>query len=152
MCQTQAMREYWVEVNEDVSTSREEVFEFLAEHENLGPLLGGANISRVRDGDTERNGVGSVRRVKVGPSRPFEETVTRFEPHSLIEYRITKGGPLRNHIGIVRLTDAKGGGTNIDYRIRVASHIPGLAPLVRGKLTRDITRSIAKLDSHLASA
>jgi len=146
------MREYWVEVNEDVSTSREEVFEFLAEHENLGPLLGGANIARVRDGDTERNGVGSVRRVKVGPARPFEETVTRFEPHSLIEYRITKGGPLRNHIGIVRLTDAQGGGTNIDYRIRVASHIPGLAPLVRGKLTRDITRSIAKLDSHLASA
>jgi hypothetical protein len=146
------MREYWVEVNEDVSTSREEVFEFMAEHENLGPLLGGANIARVRDGDTERNGVGSVRRVKVGPARPFEETVTRFEPHSLIEYQITKGGPLRNHIGIVALSDAAGGGTNIDYRIRVASHIPGLAPLVRGKLTRDITRSIAKLDSHLASA
>jgi len=146
------MREYWVEVNEDVSTSREEVFEFLAEHENLGPLLGGANIARVRDGDTERNGVGSVRRVKVGPARPFEETVTRFEPHSLIEYQITKGGPLRNHIGIVALSDAADGGTNIDYRIRVASHIPGLAPLVRGKLTRDITRSIAKLDSHLASA
>ena len=141
-----------MEVNEDVSTPREAVFEFMAEHENLGPLLGGANISRVRDGDTERNGVGSVRRVKVGPARPFEETVTRFEPHSLIEYQITKGGPLRNHIGIVALSDAAGGGTNIDYRIRVASHIPGLAPLVRGKLTRDITRSIAKLDSHLASA
>ena len=145
------MREYWVEVNEDVSTSRKEVFEFLAEHENLGPLLG-ANITRVRDGDTERNGVGSVRRVKVGPSRPLEETVTRFEPHSLIEYQITKGGPLRNHIGIVALSNAAGGGTNIDYRIRVASHIPGLAPLVRRKLTRDITRSIAKLDSQLASA
>jgi hypothetical protein len=146
------MREYWVEVNEDVSTSREEVFEFLAEHENLGPLLGGANIARVRDGDTERNGVGSVRRVKVGPARPFEETVTKFEPHSLIEYQITKGGPLRNHIGIVALSDAAGGGTNVDYRIRVASHIPGLALLVSRKLTRDITRSIAKLDSQLAAA
>ncbi len=146
------MREYWVEVNEEVSNPREAVFEFLAEHENLGPLLGGANISRVRDGDTERNGVGSVRRVKVGPSRPFEETVTKFEPHSLIEYRITKGGPLRNHIGIVALSDTSGGGTEIDYRIRIASHIPGLAPLVRRKLTRDITRSIAKLDSQLAAA
>ncbi len=145
------MREYWVEVNQDVSTPREAVFEFLAEHENLGPLLG-AEISRVRDGNTERNGVGSVRRVKVGPARPFEETVTKFEPHSLIEYRITKGGPLRNHIGIVALSDVSGGGTNIDYRIRVASHIPGLAPLVRRKLSRDITRSIAKLDSQLAAA
>jgi uncharacterized protein YndB with AHSA1/START domain len=146
------MREYWVEVNEDVASPREAVFEFLAEHENLGPLLGGANISRVRDGDTERNGVGSVRRVKVGPARPFEETITKFEPHSLIEYRITKGGPLRNHIGTIRLSDIAGGGTKIDYRIRIASHIPGLAPLVRWKLTRDITRSIARLDSHLAAA
>ena len=146
------MREYWVEVNEDVSTPREAVFEFMAEHENLGPLLGGANISRVRDGDTERNGVGSVRRVKVGPARPFEETVTKFEPHSLIEYRITKGGPLRNHIGIVALSDAAGGGTNVDYRIRVASHSPGLALRVSRKLTRDITRSIAKIDSQLAAA
>jgi carbon monoxide dehydrogenase subunit G len=145
------MREYWVEVNEEVSNPREAVFEFLAEHENLGPLLGGANISRVRDGDTERNGVGSVRRVKVGPARPFEETITKFEPHSLIEYRITKGGPLRNHIGIVALSDVSGGGTNIDYRIRIASHIPGLAPLVRRKLTHDITRSIAKLDSQLSA-
>jgi hypothetical protein len=145
------MREYWVEVNQDVSTPREAVFEFLAEHENLGPLLG-AEISRVRDGNTERNGVGSVRRVKVGPARPLEETITKFEPHSLIEYRITKGGPLRNHIGIVALSDVSGGGTNIDYRIRVASHIPGLAPLVRRKLSRDITRSIAKLDSQLAAA
>lgn len=146
------MREYWVEVEQEVSSPRDAVFEFLAEHENLGPLLGGANISRVRDGDTDRNGVGSVRRVKVGPSRPFEETVTRFEPHSLIEYQITKGGPLRNHIGIVALSDASGGGTEIDYRIRIASHIPGLAPLVRRKLTRDITRSIAKLDSRLSAA
>lgn len=145
------MREYWVEVNEDVSTPREAVFEFMAEHENLGPLLG-ADITRVRDGHTERNGVGSVRRVKMGPAAPLEETVTKFEPHSLIEYQITKGGPLRNHIGIVALSDAAGGGTNVDYRIRVASHIPGLALLVSRKLTRDITRSIAKLDSQLAAA
>ena len=144
------MREYWVEVDRTTEVPRAVVFDFLAEHENLGPLLG-ADISRVRDGDTERNGVGSVRRVRVGPARPFEETITKFEPHSSIEYRITKGGPLRDHIGIIQLSDSASGGTRIEYRIRVASRIPGLAPLVRGKLTRDIRKTIARFDSLLAA-
>ena len=151
MWETRPVREYWVEVNEDLRASRKEVFEFIAEHENIGPLFG-AQITRLRDGDTERNGVGSVRRVKMGPARPLEETITRFEPDSLIEYRITKGGPLKDHVGIISFTDTDGGGTNVDYRIRVASRIPGLAPLLRRRLTDGIVRSLHNLDSQLAAS
>src|ERR1700750_923706 len=42
------------------------VFAYLAEHENLGPLFG-AKVKRLRDGDSDRNGVNSARELKVGP-------------------------------------------------------------------------------------
>ena len=43
-----------------------------------------------------------------GRTAPFEETVTQFEPDELIEYRITKGTPLRDHVGVMRFTPAAG--------------------------------------------
>ena len=81
----------------------------MSEHENLGPLFG-ANVTRVRDGDTERNGVNSVRRLKVGPLPPFEETVHEFVPDERIVYRITKGGPLKDHVGVLEFSPGAGGG------------------------------------------
>ena len=61
------MRAYRVHVSHDFAKPPERVFAYLAEHENLGPLFG-AEVTRVRDGDTERNGVNSVRKLKVGPA------------------------------------------------------------------------------------
>ncbi len=82
------------------------------------------------DGDTERNGVNSVRRLKVGPLPPFEETVHEFVPGERILYRITKGGPLKDHVGVLEFSPTPGGGTHLEYNIRIASAIPGLAPIV----------------------
>ena len=40
-------------------------------------------------------------------------------------------------------TPAPGGGTHLDYRIRIASKIPLLAAIVTPKLTRDIGKGLA---------
>ena len=90
----------------------------------------GVNITRVSDGATSRNGVGSVRRLKLGPLPAFEETTTTAEPNTLIEYKITKGSPLKGHWGRQELTPTAGGGTRLDYTIGFDSAIPGLAALV----------------------
>lgn len=120
------------------------VFEALSEHENLGPIFG-ADIQRVKDGDTSRNGVGSVRSLKVGPMPAFEETVTKSEPNRLIEYRITKGGPLKGHLGIQKLTPTQDGGTTLDYTIEFTSGVPGLAAVVAKGLDRTISKGLPKL-------
>lgn len=122
------------------------IFAHLAEHENLAALFG-ARIERLRDGDGGvRNGVGSVRRLRVGPFPPFEETVTEYVQDERIVYRITKGGPLRGHVGVMTFApDA--GGTLFVYDIRLASPVPGLAPLVKGALTRSVTRALPAVDS-----
>ncbi len=120
------------------------VFDRLSEHENLGPVFM-AKITRVNDGTTARNGVGSTRRLKIGPLPAFEETTTVVEPHSLIEYEITKGSPLTGHWGKQVLTPAAGGGTTLDYTIGFNAPAPGMATVVGKILTVAISRGLPKL-------
>ena len=142
------MKEHWVHVEQNFTADRETVFNHLAEHENLAPIFG-AKITRVCDGDTERNGVGSKRLVKVGPTPAVEETITVFKPYELVEYRITHGGPLKNHVGILKFTELPGNGTHLDYRIRVQSKYPGLALILSRVLGSGITKGLKGLDKSL---
>ena len=120
------------------------VFEKLSEHENLGPLLK-ARITRVKDGDTSRNGPGSTRSLKIGPLPAFHETTTVSEPHTLIEYAISKGSPLKGHWGRQILTPLPGGGTQLDYTIGFDVPVPGAAALVGAVLQKNIAKGIGRL-------
>jgi uncharacterized membrane protein len=122
----------------------ERVFAYLAEHENLGAIFP-ANVKRVRDGETERNGVGSVRRLSRPGLLPFEETVEVFEPDQRIEYRITKGTPLRDHRGVMLFSSSPSGGSKLDYTIRFRSPVPGVAPLVAAMLRRSVSAGMRKV-------
>ncbi len=139
------MRAHHVQVEHDFAKPPQRIFSYLAEHENLAEVFG-AKVTRLRDGeDGERNGVGSVRQLQIGPLPPFEETVTEFVPFERIVYRITKGSPLRGHLGVMSFAPASTG-TRFVYDIRLASPVPGLALLVRTVLTRSITRSLANVE------
>jgi hypothetical protein len=120
------------------------VFEKLSEHENLGPLFR-ARITRVCDGDRSRNGPGSTRSLKIGPLPVFEETTTVAEPHTLIEYRITKGSPLKGHWGRQILTPTSDGGTQLDYTIGFDLPVPGVAGVVGKVLEAGVRRNVGKL-------
>jgi uncharacterized protein YndB with AHSA1/START domain len=142
------VRAHHVIVDHDFSKPPERVFDYMAEHENLADLFG-AKVTRLQDGrDGERNGVGSVRQLRIGPMPPFEETVTEFVPNERIVYRITKGSPLRGHVGVMTF-EPDASGTRFVYDIRLASPVPGLALIVRGALTRSITRSLASITRRL---
>lgn len=144
-CRLGAVRAHHVTVEYHFTKAPERVFAYLAEHEHLGELFG-ATVTRVRDGDGgERNGVGSRRRLQVGPLPPFEETVIEFVPAQRIAYRITKGSPLRGHLGTMSFAPTSGG-THLVYDIRLSSAVPGLAGLVAVMLTRSITRALPAVD------
>jgi len=143
------MRAHWLEYDTDFAVSPQRAFDYLSEHENLGAVFG-ARITRLSDGeDGHRNGVGSRRELRVGPGAPpFEETVTQFVPYELIEYKITKGGPMKDHVGIQRFTPNPGGGTHLNYRIRLSSRIPGVALLVKHSLLRNMSKGLKAVDAN----
>lgn len=118
-----------------------EVYAYLSEHENLGPLFG-AKITRLNDGtDGARNGAGSARQLKLGPLPPFTETVVEAIPDQLIRYRITQGGILKDHEGVMRLSP-QGDGTHLDYTITFEGKAPGIGPIAQRVLTRGISRAL----------
>ncbi len=133
-----------VRVTHTFTSDPETVFDRLSEHENLGPVLG-AKVTRVRDGDTERNGVGSTRALKIGPLPAFWETTTTADRPTLIEYAITKGSPLKGHWGRQELTPTPDGGTRLDYTIGFDAPIPGTAGLVGKVLQANIAKGIRRL-------
>jgi len=138
------MKEHWVHIERDFSAPVEQVFGHLAEHENLKELFG-AKVKRVRDGETERNGVGSCRELKIGPLPSFDETVTQFVSNELIEYKITRGTPLDDHLGTMRFSPTTDGGTHFDYKIKFASKIPGLAAVVSKAVGGNIRKGLTKV-------
>jgi uncharacterized protein YndB with AHSA1/START domain len=129
----------------DYSQPPQRVFAYLSEHEHIGPLFG-VKVKRLRDGDDgQRNGVGSTRRLKMGPFPPFEETVTEFVPDELIRYRITKGSPLRDHEGVMRFSP-RGEGTHLHYEISFRTAVPGLDRVIAAGLRRNIGSGLGHVD------
>ncbi len=138
-----------VHVERDFSAPVERVFEYLSEHENLGVLFAPARVERLRHGDTERNGVGSIRRLSFGGLIPFEETITAVVPNERIEYRITRGSPMRNHYGVMQFSGLPSGGSHLDYRIGLEARVPGLAGVVAATLNRSIGRGLDQVEARL---
>jgi uncharacterized protein YndB with AHSA1/START domain len=136
-----------VDVTHDFAKPVERVYAYLAESENLEELFG-ARITRVRDGDTSRNGTGAVRSLKLPAMPAFEETVTEAVPNELVEYRITRGSPLRDHVGRMRFSRLPNGGTRLHYVIEFGAVVPGLAGVVARGLDQRVRKALPKVDER----
>jgi hypothetical protein len=133
-----------VQVVQDFPQPVEEIFGYLSEHENLEPLFG-AKIKRLSDGsDGTRNGTGASRQLRVGPLPSFVETNVEVIPNELIRYRITQGGILKDHEGVLRFS-RQGGGSRVDYTIDFEGKLPGVGPVVKSMLTRSISKGLSRL-------
>lgn len=124
----------------------ETIFDILSDHAQFGDVIS-ADIKRIVDSDTDYvNGLGSVRRINVFPAPSFEETITEFVPNTLIEYRITKGSPLKNHKGTMKFT-YDGKQTLLDYHIQFEPKypIPLLGTILKHALENAISKGLQKL-------
>ncbi|MFO0694024.1 MAG: SRPBCC family protein [Polyangiales bacterium] len=132
-----------VEIHQDFPQPLSQVFADLADHEKLGRILG-APMTRLVDGSGEGgvNGLGSVRRVGP-PVLGFEETVVGWKKDELIEYTVSKGGPIKNHLGrmIFRATP---NGCHLHYVITFDSKIPFAGPAIRNVLQKAASEALAR--------
>jgi hypothetical protein len=136
-----------VHVVQDFPQPVEAIFAHMSEQENLEPLFG-ARIKRLSDGaDGTRNGVGASRELRVGPLPGFVETNIEVIPNELVRYRITRGGVLADHEGVMRFSPL-GAGTRMEYTIRFKGRAPGIGPLVRLMLKRNVTAGLRTFAEH----
>ena len=132
-----------IELQQDFPHPVSRVFADLADHENLGRIMG-APMKRIVDGTGPGgvNGVGSVRRIGsvVGA---FEERVVAFEQDRLIEYTVTKGSPIENHLGRMVFSETPSG-SRLLYQITFDSKVPFAGGLIAAILRRAIRKGLQK--------
>lgn len=134
-----------IEIVQEFSAPVDRLFAYLGEHENLAAIFAPAKIKRISDGQGVRNGVGSARemRILVGPA--FVETVTAYKENELIEYRITRGSPLKNHHGVMRFYPTASGGSRLHYTIVFEGKFPLVASIIKPGLEMGIRRGLKGL-------
>lgn len=142
----QLLQPFTVNVSQNFNVPAADVFAILADHNQLKRVFG-IPVKRIKDGDKDPNGVGSVRRL--GPP-PFgiQETVTAVEANKRIDYIITKfGGPVMNHNGSQTFSE-KGSGSELHWQINFSS-LPGLGNAVAKGLETALKRGLKNLSYQL---
>ncbi|HWU69448.1 MAG TPA: SRPBCC family protein [Stenotrophobium sp.] len=137
------MSQMKVEVVQDSHKPVAQLFAALADHNKLGKVLG-VPVRRIRNGNGDVNGVGSVRLLGMGPIG-VQETVTAMEPNQFIDYRISKGGgPIRNHSGRVEFAGSERG-SRVSWTIEFDTPLPLLGPALKFVLTQGIRLGLKRI-------
>ena len=133
-----------IDIKEEFAFSVEKLFNYIEVHENLEALFFPLKVKTIKAGNINEFGIGSVRSLSLNGIMPFEETVTVYKKNELIEYKITKGSPLKNHYGVMKFysTDK---GSYLHYNIEFDSDIPFVAAIVKVGLENGIHKGLKKL-------
>lgn len=124
-----------------VPASISQVWAALADHEGMAAWGPGMTVTLTREGTTERNGLGAVRRIKApGPAPAIVEEITGFEPDRLLAYKAVSGVPFKNYRGEVALT-AAGAGTRIEWTLSADRRLP----LVEGLALKGVVTALLRL-------
>jgi len=122
----------------------DEIFGFFQVHDNYNKIWLG-KFRRVIDAKGDNpDGLGSTRSIKIGLSPAFEETIIGFEPNKLIEYTVSKGSPVKNHLGRMVFSESNGV-TTLNYRIEFESKIPGLGPILKLAVEQGLGPGLKKM-------
>ena len=138
------MSTHQIHVHESFNAPAATVFDRLADHNSMGEYMS-ADIRRTKDSTASGegpNGTGSVRTLKIFGLSDFDETVVKFLKPAKLEYKITRGSPLKNHLGVITLKE-EGGITTVDWNITFEMGFGGI--IVEILLKFAVGRGLAKL-------
>ncbi|GAB19796.1 hypothetical protein GOEFS_095_00310 [Gordonia effusa NBRC 100432] len=102
-----------------------QVWAALADHEGMSGWGPGTKVSVTAATEGDPNGVGAVRRIKVGPGPAIVEEITEFSPNQKLGYRALGGVPFKDYQGLVALA-ATADGTEIVWTLSAADRLRGV--------------------------
>lgn len=126
-----------------MKASPERVFEVLSNHEGYTRFPGVRAATLLRAGSTDRNGVGALRRIAVGPAW-FEEEILSFAPPASFEYKIIRARPpIEHEQGSVTVTPVEEG-CEVVWTTRFAVKLPLIGGLATAIAARQMASDFAK--------
>lgn len=134
-----------------IPAPRDVVYDIFADRENNSDFLP-ISTKLTKPGATERQGVGAVHFLGLGPIGAREE-ITELVDGERIAYRVVGGLPVKNHTGLLEFSDAPDG-TTVSYTMTSEPilPVPGFAVraglrLLIGQFISGVRREAAKRDA-----
>jgi uncharacterized protein YndB with AHSA1/START domain len=122
------------------------VWKLLAEQEQWPTWSGFDSVVIEVEGVPVRDGIGSVRRTRLGRTTGREE-VTRFDAPHTYGYRLLSGLPVRDYEALVLLTETSGG-TQIKWQSTFQEKIP----FTGAPIAKRLQSFISDIANRLAAA
>jgi uncharacterized protein YndB with AHSA1/START domain len=103
-----------VHIEKTIAAPPDRVFDLISDHAAYSRFPGIQSSELVREGETERNGLGALRRIRSRPLR-FVEEITGFDRPTRMDYLIREvNAPMRHDGGSMVLTE-RDGDTHVDW-------------------------------------
>lgn len=137
-----------ITVRRTIGAPIERVFDVIADHANYKSFPGIKDSKLVREGNTEKNGLGAVREIDAGKAW-FQEEITAYERPRRLDYLIVKSRPpLEHQGGSVRL-EPHPGGCAVTWTTTVGVKIPLIGALLDRLLVPQLERGLAGTLRHI---
>lgn len=124
----------------DFAVPPETLWAAIADHESMTKWVG-ARVRLIARGDAQ--GVGAVRRVRIGATSVDEEVVYADAPRRLV-YRVVRGALLSHHRGEV-LIEPTSTGSHLTWSIRMVTPVPGLSRALSRVIGLGVGRGLHEL-------
>ena len=141
-----------IQVKQEFNAPIDQVFDLLSKHSTYNVAFAPIQVVRVKDAaDPERpDGLGSIRRMGVGPIKPIQEQITHLDVNKRIEYKLINNPLIKHHIGIIEFTALAENKTRVDYTIELQARAPFVSKLILAQLKLAITLGFKKLAKSVA--
>lgn len=141
-----------IQVKQEFNASIDTVFELLSKHATYNQVFAPVQVVRIKDAaDPQRpDGVGSVRKMGIGPIKPLQEQITLLEVNERIEYQIIKNPLIKHHLGMIEFKAVDANKTLVTYTIELQARAPFVSKLILAQLKLAITLGFKKLAKTVA--
>ncbi|MDM1754918.1 SRPBCC family protein [Acinetobacter towneri] len=140
-----------IQIKKEFNAPVAQVFELLSKHATYNIAFAPMQVVRIKDStDPERSdGVGSVRRMGIGPIKPLQEQITLIEQNKRIEYKIIKNPLIKHHLGTLEFQQVADNKTLVTYRIELQVRVPFVSKVILAQLKTAIKIGLSKLAKSL---
>lgn len=137
---------YKIEVKEVIDMPLDKAFEMLTDHAKYHLYPGIKAALLLKSGDTETNGVGAVREVKLSGAT-LQERIVAFEHNKLMEYCIIDSKPLGivHRLGRMEFSEIQGNKTQIQWTSEFAMKLPFFGQMLDNYIGPRMARAFSNL-------
>lgn len=140
----------YIAMTQQINAPLDLVFPMFCRHRIFNTILWPLTSVVVKTAEDPNNsdGIGSIRKMGIGPFKFIQEEITKMIPNQMIEYQMLRNCMFSFHLGRLEFEE-KEGITYVSYTIWLQSKIPLLATLVLAQLKWSATRGLKQVATKI---